>query len=149
MANYGPNVFQIKVTTTSSTASFRDISQQCYTFSGLQVEAILEAAHSFGDAWEESMYVGVNRIGKITLGGRYDDDTSTGVAGIFGYSTDLGAQRKLKLNFAGTTGTTAAGTNVKFDVFVESFKKSPARGAITPFEVVLQPSSALAYTTTT
>lgn len=137
------------MTTTSATGSYRDISQQVYTFSGFDPEAILEAAHAFGDAWEESLYTGVNRVPAITLGGRYDDDTSTGTAGIFGYSTDLGAERVLKMNFAGTTGTTAAGTNVKIDVLVQSYKRRPARGALTQFELVLQPTGALSYATTT
>ncbi len=150
MARKGPNDFQVKVTTVSSTAAFRDISAQVVTFSGFTVEAILELVHGFGKTYEESAPVGVNRIPAITLSGPYDNDTTTGIAGIFGVATDLGAERVLRLNFAsGTTGTTGAADNVKMDVIVQSYSRSPARGALTPVTVVLQPTGAFSVSSTT
>lgn len=150
MARRGPDQFFVKCTTVSSTGAFRDITQQVYSFSGFSPEAILEQSNTFGDTFEEHSHVGVNRIPAITLSGPWDDDTSTGTAGIFGVTTDLGAERVLRINYVGgTTGTTGAAGNLKVDVIVQSYKRMPARGALTQYEVVLQPTGAFTATTTT
>lgn len=152
MPRRGPDVFQIKVTTASATGSFRDISQQVEDFSGFDVEAILELVHSFGDTYEESANVGVNRIATVTLGGPLDDDTTTGINQIFGNSSDLGAERVLRLNFnsavAGAAAT-ASPTNVKMDVLPQSYRRRAARGALTRYELVLQPTGTFSVVTTT
>ena len=150
MARYGPNAFSVKLTTVSSTGAFRDVSAQAVTFSGFTVEGILELIHGFGQTYEQSGYVGVNRIPAITLGGPWDDDTATGLAGILGVASDIGAERVLRLNFlSGTTGATGAAGNLKVDVIVQSFARMPARGALTQFQAVLQPTGAHAVVTTT
>ena len=150
MARKGPNDFFVKVTTTSATTAFKDISAQITNFSGFTVEGILELVHGFGKTYEESAHVGVNRIPAITLSGPMDDDTTTGMTGIFGVATDIGAERVLRLNFAsGTTGATGAAANLKMDVIVQSYSRSPARGALTPAQVVLQPTGAYSVSTTT
>ncbi len=86
-----------------------------------------------------------------TFTGRFDDNTATGTVGLFGAATDLGAERCLRLNFnSADSGTVSGkGTNIKFDVIVESYKRMPSRGAITQFELVLQPTGPLTYVTTT
>ena len=150
MARKGPNDFFVKVTTTSATTAFKDISAQITNFSGFTVEGILELVHGFGKTYEESAHVGVSRIPAITLSGPYDDNTATGLVGLFGVASDIGAERVLRLNFAsGTTGATGALSNVKMDVIVQSFSRSPARGALTTVTVVLQPTGAFAAATTT
>lgn len=142
MARVGSDVLQIQVTTTSATASFRDITQQVTEMDGFMIEAILEESHTFGDSWTEQSFVGVRRIGDITIRGFYDDDTSTGTFGIFGNATDAGAERVMKLD----TGT----TNVypKFDFIVKSYTRQPSIGELTKFELVLAPTGALTVVTT-
>ena len=150
MARKGPNVFQVKLTTVSSTGAFRDVSSQVVTFSGFTVEAILELVHGFGKTYEESAPVGVNRIPAITISGPVDNDTTTGITGILGVATDIGAERVLRLNFAsGTTGATGAAENVKMDVIVQSYGRVAARGALTQYSAVLQPTGAFSVSTTT
>lgn len=142
MARVGSDVLQIQVTTVSSTAAFRDITQQVTEIDGFMIEAILEETHTFGDSWTEQSFVGVRRIGDITIRGFYDDDTSTGTFGIFGNATDAGAERVMKLD----TGT----TNVypKFDFIVKSYTRQPSIGELTKFELVLAPTGALTVVTT-
>ena len=142
MARVGSDVVGIKATTVSSTAAFRDISQQVTDISGFMIEAILQETHTFGDTWTENSFVGVRRVGDITISGFYDDDTSTGVGGIFANATDVGAERVFKLN----TGTTNA--YPKFDGIVKSFTRTPSVGALTGFELVLSPTGALTVVTT-
>ena len=105
--------------------------------------------HTFGDTYEEHSFVGVRRIPAITFAGKFDDDTTTGTAGMFGQSSDLGAERVLRLNFAGTTGTTGAGTNVKMDTMVQSYKRTPGRSMLTTFELVVQPTGTWSAVSTT
>ena len=149
MAKRGPNELVVKFSSTSSTGSFRDITQQVYDFSGWAPEAILEAAHTFGDTFEESLFVGVSRIPAVTISGPYDDDTTTGTAGLFSQTTDLGAERVMRLGFVTTTGTTGAGNLLKVEVIVQAYKRMPRRGSLTPYELVVQPTGAFAFVTTT
>ena len=142
MARYGGDVVSYKVTTTSATASFRDISQQVLEFSGLDLEALLEQGHTFGDAWEESAYTGMRKINEITMTAFWDDDTSTGVQGIFGNASDVGAERVMKINL----GTTNA--YPKFDFIIRRVNKKPSVGALTKADIVIVPSGALTIATT-
>lgn len=142
MARLGSDVLAIRVTTTSATASFRDITQQVTEIDGLTIEAILEESQTFGDAWTEQSFVGVRRIGDITIRGFYDDDTSTGTFGIFGNATDPGAERVLKLNI-GTTNSYP-----KLDFIVKSYARMPSIGELTKFELVIAPTGALTVVTT-
>lgn len=142
MARLGSDVLAIRVTTTSATASFRDITQQVTEIDGLTIEAILEESHTLGDAFTEQSFVGVRRIADITIRGFYDDDTSTGTFGIFGNATDAGAERVLKLNI-GTTNSYP-----KLDFIVKSYSRMPSIGELTKFELVIAPTGALTVVTT-
>lgn len=142
MARLGSDVLAVKCTTVSSTGSFRDITEQVTEIDGFMIEAILEESHTFGDAWTENSFVGVRRIGDITIRGFFDDDTSTGTFGIFGNATDAGAERVFKLN-VGTTNSYP-----KFDAIVRSYTRQPSVGALTKFELVLAPTGALTVATT-
>lgn len=142
MARVGSDVVSIKVTTSSATGSFRDISQQVLEIGGFMIETALQEVHAFGDAWKEEGFGGVRRVGDVTLTGIYDDDTSTGVAGFFANATDVGAERVIKLNF----GTTNA--YPKTDFLLRSFTKNPNVGQLTGFTAVLAPTGALTIATT-
>lgn len=142
MARYGGDVVNYKVTTTSATAAYRDISQQVLEFSGIDLEAILEQGHTFGDAWEESAYTGMRKINEITMTTFWDDDTSTGVQGMFGNASDIGAERNIKINL----GTTNA--YPKFDFIIRRVSKKPQVGALTKCDIVIVPTGALTIVTT-
>ena len=132
----------VRVTTSSATASFRDITQQVDDFPGFVLEAITEDAHTFGDAWAETAFTGMRRLPAFTFGGPYDDDTSTGVRGIFFGTTDPGAERVMKIN----VGTTNA--YPKFDFIVQSAQIMPRLAGRTHYEVAIQPTGALTIVTT-
>ena len=143
MARVDATVVSITCTTVSTTGSYRDITQQCLEMTpGIMHEAILQETHTFGDAWTEQGFTGLRRLGEITFRGFYDDDTSTGVAGIFGNTTDVGAERVFKIK----TGTT--NLYPKFDCIVRSFTRNPKVGELTPFELVVAPTGALTFATT-
>ena len=142
MAVIGPAGVNVKVTTTSSTASFRDISQQLLTFSGFDIEAAVEESHTFGDSWREHLFSQFSQINEITFGAFYDDDTSTGLRGIFMAASDVGAERVAKINL----GTTNA--YVKFDFIHRRTAYKPTRGALSQIELTWAPTGTFTIVTT-
>ena len=123
-----------------------DISQQVNDFSGWSPEMTIEQTNSFGDGFEEFAPVGVIKMPAITLKGPWDSDTATGTAGLFGNASDLGAERVIKVNWNGTTNPGQA-LNLKVDVIVQSYKRLPARGALTQYELMVQPTGTYTYVT--
>ena len=142
MPNLGGDVVVIRVTSSSSTASFRDISAQVQDFSGLDFEAILQESHTFGDAWQENLYANFRKINEITFGGFYDDDTTTGVRGLFFQTTDVGAERVMKINFGSTNAYP------KFDYLIRKSRLLPKRGELSMYEITIQPTGALTIAAT-
>lgn len=132
----------VKVTTTSATGGWQDISQAVTEWSGLEIAGETEEVHGLGDAWTEHGFTGLKRTSPITLGGFYDDAAASGVQTIFGNATDIGAERVLKMNF----GTTNA--YPKVDVIVKRWTRKPARGELTKFELELLPTGAVSVVTT-
>ena len=143
MATKGQADTQVRVTTTSATAAFQDISNQVMEITGLKAEALVEESDAFGDSWRENLYTGIRRQDDIVLSGILDDVAASGVKAIFGQATDLGAERVIKVNV-----TTASGVR-KTDVIVLSYEDQPTRGALTRFQVTLRPTGALTLTSTT
>ena len=142
MAILGSNVFGVKVTSTSTTASYNDISNYVTAFSGWITEAILQESEAFGDSWQEQLYTGVNRMSDITLDTFYDDAANTSPVALFGTLAQLGGERSVKLNI----GTTNA--YPKFDVLIKSVERLPKRAELTGFRVVLAPTGAAVLATT-
>lgn len=141
MAFRGSDAVGIKVSTTSSTASFEDISQWVTDFSGLEMEAMIEETHAFGDSWKEQTYAGVKQVSDITLSGPWSDAAS-GFIGNFSAPSRLGTSGCLKVNY-GTTNSYP-----KVDFVIKSFSRSPSRGALTKGTAVLAPSGAVTIGTT-
>lgn len=145
MAKYGSDQVVIKCSTTSSTSAFQDISNQVDTISGLDMEALLQNTHAFGDAWEESLPTGVKKFGPVVLEAFYDDVAASGVHTIFGNTSDLGAERVIKVYQAGTNS--AANNSLKFDTIVQKYSRMPKRGELTRVNITLQPTGAVTTST--
>lgn len=143
MALIGSNAIVIKATTSSSTGSYRDISQYVTEFSGINFEAMLQETQAFGDSWKEQSFVGMYTQGDITLKGPYDD-VAGGLVDTFttGGLAVVGAERVIKVNM----GTTNA--YPKTDVIVKSISREPGVGKLSDFTVVLAPTGALTIATT-
>ena len=142
MALQNGTVVEIYVTTASSTGAFHNIAGYVRSISGLNIEAMLQETHGFGDAWVEQSYVGMRRVDDITIGGFYDDVAASGPHAIFGALATLGAERVIKLDL-GTTNEYP-----KVDVIVKNYRRMPSIGEMTGYEVVLAPTGAVTYGTT-
>lgn len=142
MAKTDFTVTAFKLTSSSATASFHDLSQYIDEFDGLEQLAELQESHTLGDAWAEQAYTGLRRISPIRIAGFYDDVAASGPHALLGQTTDIGAERVIKVNF----GTTNA--YPKCDVIVRRYSRRPTRGQLTRYEAELMPTGALTVVTT-
>lgn len=109
-----------------------DMSQHVRSINGVEIEAILEEAHSFGDTWFESLATGLKRMNPIELGGFYDDTAVSGPDVKFG-PTALGTSATLQITWGGTKSTSVT-------AFVEKYTRGATLGGMTQYTVVLRPS---------
>ena len=139
MAKYGSNALAFSMTTASSTATaWRDLSNYIDTVNGHKIEALVAETHGFGDSWQETLFTGVKKMDDITLGGFFDDVATSGPHALLGQSSDPGAERRAKFDFASPTSELA-----QFACIVVSYARMPTRNELTRFEAVLRPSGAV------
>lgn len=122
----------------NSGGTLQNMSQYVREINGVDVNAILQESHSFGDAWFEFLATGLKKMEKVTLKGFYDDTATTGPDAIFNAPGNT-TTRTLKLTWGGTK-TTAVET------IIESYRRIPTLNNITVFETVVQPTGAVTET---
>lgn len=94
------------------------------TFELQQVkEALLEATHGFGDAWEEQSAVGV-KTGGVNHRSFYDDATGATNEALFG---GMGFNRPM---LAGLEGNAQGKKCIAFNPMQRNYVRSPARGEL-------------------
>jgi len=98
---------------------------------GIEINAILEEeAHTFGDAWVETLYTGLKRAGNIVLSGFYDDAVAPAPNAIFNAPGEI---RTFKITYGGTKTTSV-------ETMIESFVRNPVRNRLTRYTVTLRPT---------
>ena len=135
MTKYGSAAVKISITSASNTTALHDISQYVDEFNGVEIEAILQNSHAFGDAWEESLHVGVSKVNPLTIGGYYDDVAASGPHALFGQISQLGKKRTVEVDFG-------ASDIVASTVVISKYSRAAKRGELTRYQVELQPSGA-------
>ena len=138
MAFYGSD--DLIIVFDSSGGTTVNVTQSVQSINGVDLEAIMEETHTFGDAWVENMFTGLRRANEITITGLYDDAASTGSNAMFNdpgnQLTASSASRTLQVTWGGGKTSTV-------ETFIKTFKRTPSRGALTQFECVLVPTGAL------
>lgn len=131
MTKYGSDDLVIMFDNTGSTPV--DMTQYILEMNGIDIEAIIEEAHTFGDSWVEQLFSGLKRANEITFKGFYDDTVTVGPDVIF---NAIGDTRTLTITWGGskTTG---------MDTVIKNYRRLPARGETHKFEVVLSPTGAV------
>lgn len=142
MAKTDYTVSKFQITTSSATAAFHDIGPYITEFSGIEVVGETEETHGMGDSFAENSFTGLKRTSPITISGFYDDVAASGPHAILGQTTDIGAERCIKLNL----GTTDA--YPKTDVIIKRYTRHPVRGELTKFECELLPTASYSIVTT-
>lgn len=137
MAKYGSNSLVIEFDA-SEGGSLTDMSQYILSVNGVEVEALMEESHSFGDSWFESLATGLRKMNDVVLEGFFDDTASTGPNVVFNRVQDspADASSSLKFTWGGTKTTTV-------EAWVVKYTRIASRGALTRFSVTLRPTGAV------
>lgn len=131
MANFGSD--DIVIVFDNSAGTTVNVSQSIQELNGIDVEALIEESHTFGDSWVEQLAVGVNKVGDITVKGLYDDDSDTGFNSMF---KNIGETRTFSVTWGSTKITSV-------EVVIKNYRRLPARGTLTKAEAVLAPTGAV------
>lgn len=116
----------------------RDITQFVETLDGIDVEGLLEEKHSFGDSYEESLPIGIQRMGQITIGGLYDD-VANGPDALFvrtAPETPSSATRTLTI-------TWKSGKTTAVETYMAKYTRTADRNGLTKYTAVLQPTGTI------
>lgn len=131
MAKYAASNIVIEVD--NSGGSLVDMSQHVQEINGIDIEAVTEESHTFGDSWVEHLFASLKRTADIVLTGMYDDAATTGPNVIF---NSLGDTRTFKITY-GSTKTTSV------EAIITKYTRMPSRGALTKYSVTLRPTGAV------
>lgn len=140
MANYGsPNV-KLTFSSASGTTVTHNLSNYIDTLNGFKINAMTQESHAFGDSWVENLYTGVKSADDITVGGFYDDVAASGPHALFGNTSDIGAERNCEIDFGSSD-------IVAFKYIELSYQRTPNRGELTRWEMVMKVSGAVTTAT--
>ena len=124
----------LKIEFDNSSDALQDMSQYIMdTPPSFDREAIIEEITAVGDNDEAHAKVGLNKVNTIDMGGAFDDQATTGPDAIF---NALGDTRTLKITWGGSKTSSV-------ECIIKNYVREAVRGALTLFEVTLQPTGAV------
>lgn len=127
MSKYSSVDFGIEIT--NSTGVSKDLSSYIDTVNELNIEALLQEGHAFGDAWVKQLFTGVKQGQDVTVEGFYDDVTD----GPHEILQGIGDTRTVIVKWGG-------GKKSTFDVVIKNYVRKPVRGELTRFSCTLTPT---------
>jgi len=131
MAKYGSNSFIVSIDNSGGTPV--TMTNYIRTIGDVDIKAMMQESTAFGDAWMEKLSTGMLEAGSITLGGYYDDTSSTGPDAIFNdvATGPTDSTRTLLLTWGGSKTTSG-------EVWISAYKRTATVGELTAFEVTLE-----------
>ena len=139
MAKFGSS--SVTVTFDDSAAAPQVVTQYITEMNGIEIEAVTDPTHAFGDAWEEHTGTGMSKVAPVQLKGFYDDTATSGPHVVFRAvdTAPAAATRTLAVAFGGTNGTATV------ECRCVKYKITGKVGKLTEFEATLQPTGSLAW----
>jgi hypothetical protein len=136
VAKYGSNSLIDEFDNASD--ALQVMTQFTLEVNGIEIEAVLEESHSFGDSWFESLATGMRKLADIVKSGFYDDTATTGPDVIYNavFSSPATATRTQKFTY-GSTKTSSVET------LIFKYGRKLARARLHMYEVSLRPSGAV------
>ena len=128
MAKYGSDDLVITVGGT-------DLSNYVDEIDGVDIEALIQESHAFGDAWVEQLFSGVKRGNPITIAGFYDDTGATGPDAKLGGAA-IGTIVAVVITWGGSKTTT-------FNATITNYRRLPVRNESTRFSATLSPTAVM------
>lgn len=134
---------EIRIDVDDSGGTPRDMSQFIMTLGDVTIEQLLEEKHSFGDSWEESLPIGVGKVGDIEIGGLYDDTAAASggpdpILRITTPDTPATGTRTFKVTWKTTGGTKSTAV----ECYRVKYSASADRNGLTKFKATLRPTGA-------
>lgn len=124
----------------SDATTLTNMSSYITEFNGINIEAMLQESHTFGDSWVEKLFAGLNQIGDVTLKGFYDDTATTGPNAIFNdvgnVATTGTGLRTLEITWD-SVAQAAGSRTFTVETIIKAYNRLPSRGGLTMFEAVL------------
>lgn len=133
MAKFGPDDLTITIDDDAA-GSPADVTQHVDSIDGFEIEAIIEEAHTFGDAWVEQLYSGLRRANEFTVEGFYDDVASVGSKPM--YNNSEGETRSVVITWGGSNTSS-------FEAIIKSHRRIPTREGSLRYSVTLVPTGAV------
>lgn len=133
MAVYGSSSVTVNCDDAGGTS--RNMTQHTLDINGIEIETILEETHAFGDAWVESLAVGLRRMMDVVLGGLYDDTTTTGPDAV--YSTVATGPTSTTRTFQVVYG---AAKSTSAETHARKYRRILTRGQLHKYEATLNPT---------
>lgn len=139
MAKYGSASVTVNYDDSGGTA--RDVTQYITEMNGIEIEAVTDPTHAFGDAWEEHTGTGMSKVGDIQLKGFHDDTATSGPHVVFRTldTSPSATSRTLAIAFGGTNGTATVETRCI------KYKVTGKVGNLSMFEATIRPTGSLAW----
>ena len=117
------------------------LTQFALEIGGVKITANTEPSTAFGDAWEENLPTGVQKVEELTVSGFLDDVTQhAALKDPDGNVADT--SRTFKVDFGG-----AAGTNVilTFEAWLTGYELVAAVNAVTRYNATFLPTGSAAW----
>lgn len=139
MAKFGSA--SITVNYDDSAGTPRTVTDYITEMNGIEIEAVTEPTHAFGDSWDEATGTGMSKVAPIVLKGFYDDTATSGPHVVFRAldTSPSASTRTLAVAFGGTNGTATVETRCA------KYKVMGKVGSLTQFEATLIPTGSLAW----
>jgi len=136
MAKYGSGSLIVAVD--NSGGSVVAMTQYITSINSVEVEALLEESHTFGDSFFETLASGVRRCSDLVLTGFFDDTSSTGPDAIFNSvaSSPSASTRTVTITWGGSKTTS-------FEALISKYSRTATRNELTKFEVTLTPTGTI------
>ena len=128
---YGSPDLTIEVDSTDETGSdMIDLSEYVDTINELNIEAMLQEGHGFGESWVKQLFTGVKQGNDLTLEGFYDDTATSGPDAVL---KAIGETRQVAITWGGTNKST-------FSAVIKNYVRKPVRNELTKYSCTLAPS---------
>ena len=109
MANYGSDDVAISVDNSGGTPV--DLTAYITTFNGVNIRSLTEDTTPFGVAWAQHKFTGMNEGDNFTIGGVYDDTSSSGPDAVL---NARGATRTVTITWGGSKTTSGEANIIRY-----------------------------------
>ena len=99
----------------------------------ISIEGIIQESTTFGVSWASYVSTAIKKMAPLTLGGFYDTTATSGPDVLFAGYAGSTTTRTVKITYGG-------GKYTSFEALIQKYERMPKLGAMTEYQVTLQPT---------